>query len=148
MNICCFNKVFTKLHVFHTVLCYSLTPKCNKLIYFHKILHTNSTLWQRGKLYWVICQFNKNGKPINHIYVSLHNCCLILYWSTFGSNYSLRCFWIGCQKLISSTFRQFCPFCFVVLLKLCYIEWEPYVAVFSSRQRWCKEVNSGLDHQA
>lgn len=39
-NIQCIQKVFTALQFFHILLCYSLIPKWNHLIFFLKILHT------------------------------------------------------------------------------------------------------------
>ena len=33
------------------------------------------------------------------MYISIHSLCSILCWSTFGSNYSLKSFWVSCYKL-------------------------------------------------
>ncbi len=40
LKIQCIRKVFTALHFFHMLLCYSLIPKCIKFIIFLKILQT------------------------------------------------------------------------------------------------------------
>ena len=49
-------------------------------------------------------KFIKNKKQRNHMYMSIHSLCSILCWCTFGSNYSLKSFWIWCHKLSTPIF--------------------------------------------
>ena len=58
------------------------------------------------------------------MYISIHSLCSILCWCTFGSNYSLKYFWIWCHKLGTPIFGQFCPFLFAAPLKLHQVGWE------------------------
>ena len=58
------------------------------------------------------------------MYISIHSLCSMLCWCTFGSNYSLKSFWIWCHKLGTPIFGQFCPFLFAAPLKLHQVGWE------------------------
>ncbi len=55
-------------------------------------------------------------------HISIHSLCSILCWSTFGTNYSLKTFWVWCDKLCSSAFGNYLPF-FTSPLKLCQVGW-------------------------
>ena len=57
------------------------------------------------------------------MYISIHSLCSILSWSTFGSNYSLKYFWVWCFKLGTSIFGKFLPFYFAGPLKLHQVGW-------------------------
>jgi len=63
------------------------------------------TMWK--KFVWNLCKFIYIKKKKNHKYVSIHSLCSILCWSTFGTNYSLKSFWVWCYKLGTSIFGQF-----------------------------------------
>ena len=74
-----------------------------------------------------VCKFIQNKILRNHMYISIHSLCSILCWCTFGSNYSLKSFWIWCHKLGTPIFGQFCPFLFAAPLKLHQVGWEALV---------------------
>ena len=61
------------------------------------------------------------------MYISIHSLCSILCWCTFGSNYSIKAFWIWCHKHGTPIFGQFCPFLFAAPLKLHQVGWEASV---------------------
>ncbi len=63
----CIQKVFTVLHFFYILLCYSLIAKWIKLIIF--LNSTNNTpYWQREKFVWNLCKFNKNKNEKSHVH--------------------------------------------------------------------------------
>ncbi len=67
------------------------------------------TTWK--KFVWNLCKFIKNKKrKKNHMYISIHSLCSILCWSIFGTNYSLKSFWVWCDKLWISAFGNNLPF--------------------------------------
>ena len=93
----CIRKVFTVLHFFHILLCYSLIPKWNKFIFFLKILHRTPHNDNMKKVFFKCLHIYIFFKIRNHR--EHHSLCSILCWCTFGSNYSLKSFWIWCHKL-------------------------------------------------
>lgn len=89
-----------------------------------KILHTipQAEMW-----YFIAALFANLLK----IRISIRSLCLIFAWCTFGSNYSLKTFWIWSQKLGTPIFGQFCPFLFAAPIKLLQFGWEMAQPFFS-----------------
>ena len=79
------------------------------------------------------------------MYISIHSLCSILCWCTFGSNYSLKSFWIWCHKLGTPIFGQFCPFLFGAPLKLHQVGWKASVhSHFQISPEMFNRIQSGL----
>ncbi len=54
--------------------------------------------------------YNNNTFKKTHTCISIHSLCSIPCWNTFGTNYSLKSFWVWCNKLWSSSFGNYLPF--------------------------------------
>lgn len=55
------------------------------------------------------------------MYISIHRCCSVLCWTTFGRSCSLKCFWVWLYKLGTSIFRQSFTLFFAKPLKLQHV---------------------------
>lgn len=55
------------------------------------------------------------------MYISIHRCCSVLCWTTFGRSCSIKCFWVWLYKLGTSIFRQSFTLFFAKPLKLQHV---------------------------
>ena len=115
-HIQCIRKVFRRLDFFHIML------RCNlilKLItsffspYLHIIPHNDK------KIYYL--EFFDNVLKITQLFRPFT--LLVLCWSTFDSDYSLKSSWVWRYKLGKPVFGEFLAFFSADPLKLCQVGW-------------------------
>ncbi len=73
-----------------------------------------------------VCKCIKKKNWNNHIYISIQTLYSVLSWSTFGSDYRLKSFWVWRNKLCTPGL-DFLPFFFANPLKLDQVGWGPSV---------------------
>ncbi len=110
VNIQCIQKVFRPPSLFSILLCCSLILNLFKFIFF-SLIYTPYLIMTKWKLNCRnVCKFIKKKKKLKFYSV--------LSWSTFGSNYSLKSFWVWCNKLCTPGLGDFLPFLFANPLNL------------------------------
>ena len=79
------------------------------------------------------------------MYISIHSLCSILCWCTFGSNYSLKSFWIWCHKLAHPSLGSFAHSSLQHLSSSIRLDGKRRcTAIFRSLQRCSIGFKSGL----
>jgi len=92
--------------------------------FFTSKFYTQYPIMTRWKKFaWNFCKYIKNKKLKYNMYISIHSLCSMLCWSTFGSNYSLKSFWVWRYKLGTPIYGQFLPFFFAEPLRLHQVGW-------------------------